>query len=57
MTEDVKQTTLANLFQALVTEHAIAKPDSSSRFFKIGSAAALAMTTRAAGPSRPLRMA
>src|ERR1700730_1615069 len=40
---DVSQLSQANVFQAQVTGHAIAKPDTNSRFFKIGYAAALAL--------------
>jgi capsular polysaccharide biosynthesis protein len=41
--EDLKQASEANLFQAIVSEQAIARPDTTSRFFKIGYAAALAL--------------
>jgi len=41
--EDARQAAQANLYQAGVTDQAIAKPDTTSRFFKIGYAAALAL--------------
>ena len=42
-TDDEKQLAQANVYQAVVSEQAIAKPDTTSRFFKIGYAAALAL--------------
>ena len=43
-TADVeRQIGQANLYQAVVSEQAIARPDTTSRFFKIGYAAALAL--------------
>jgi capsular polysaccharide biosynthesis protein len=41
--DDEKQLAQANVYQAIVSEQAIAKPDTTSRFFKIGYAAALAL--------------
>lgn len=40
---DVAQLSQTNVFEAGVIEPAVAKPDTSSRYFKIGSAAALAL--------------
>jgi capsular polysaccharide biosynthesis protein len=41
--EDARQAALTNLYQAGVTDQAIAKPDTTARFFKVGYAAALAL--------------
>ena len=41
--EDARQVATTNAYQAGMTDQAIAKPDTTSRYFKLGYAAALAL--------------